>query len=239
MEKFIPCRRCHKPPLPDGYFYELKNNQKVIKECPHHIEWSKKNELFKKFKKSGFQEDLFDYDISSYMGDKSSKNIQRLQKYVSLIDDSKVRSSILYLYGNPGTQKTTVSNFLGKNILQKYKCNYILMSNLILNLHKSNIDQEIKDKIDILSESDVIIIDESFTQRSQWGGYLENFLKERINNQKGIIFISNIAPMTISTNGYPKSIQNLVERELLKRDSLFVFEDSYADNLGKIPEVLF
>jgi DNA replication protein DnaC len=242
---FIPCRKCKgKNGLPDGYYYtniERNNHQyKVVHECDHHKQYILEKELYTRFIKSGFQSDLFEYDISTYLGTKSIDNINRLTKYLMIISTPEVLSSMLYFYGPPGAQKSTVANWVGKCILaSSHSCKYILMNQLILMLHKSNIDEEVKEKLSEYEECDIIIIDESFTQKSQWGGYFDNFIKDRINNGKGVIFISNHPPSMISTNGFSKNIQDLVERELLKRNSMFVFEDIYFNTQGAIPKVLF
>jgi DNA replication protein DnaC len=245
MKNFTPCVRCQKKPGPQpGYYYSkiIKNNHeyRIVKECNCHKIWSKKHTLYKNYINSGFQKNDFEYDISTYLGEKSKGNLIRLQNYLKNLSDSRVISSLLYFFGKNGTQKSTVAAWIGKSILELgYTCTYVIMNDLILNLHKSNMDEEIRENIQINRDCDVIIIDEAFTQKAQWGGYFDNFIKDRINKGKGIIFVSNINPNYILNNGYDNSVQDLINREILKRDSLFIFEDSYEDNKYAIPNILF
>jgi DNA replication protein DnaC len=245
MKEFKPCHRCKsRNGLPNGFYYKttIQNNieYKLVKECDCHKKWSKEKELYLKFIKSGFQENFYNYDIKSYLGTNSISNIKRFQKYIEGISNPDIRSSILYFYGINGTQKSTIANWIGKQIIQSnYDCKYILMNPLIKLLHSANMDEEKREELRKYEECDIIILDEAFTQKSQWGGYLDNFIKERIINRKGIIFISNYAPAMITEHGFDKSIRDLVEREILKRNSLFIFEDSYIANKDKIPDILF
>jgi len=256
MEQYRQCRKCvnksippNKPPLPKGYYYKrLERDFNFVntssaywlaEECECHKKWSKNKELLKKFEKSGFQSNLFDYKITSYLGNKSDKNIVRLTRYWDRIKEPEIKASFLYFYGKPGTQKTTVATYVGKKILEAgLSCKYIQMNDLVLKLHKANTDQGIKEEIEYLENSHIIIIDEAFTNRSQWGGYFENFIKTRIIKGKGIIFISN-TPINMISQYYGDNIQDLIEREILKRNSLFIFEDHWASLIGEIPEDLF
>jgi DNA replication protein DnaC len=251
MDKFSCNKRCPKrkdcmgkESPPEGYYYTtITSNDrkyKVVKECEERTFWNKKRDTYTRYIKGGFQADLFDYDVASYLGNKSAGNIPRLEKYLSLLDKKEVRSSILYFRGNPGTQKTTVATWLGREILFRgFSCKYIFMNKLILMLHKSNIDEEIRDALQPYIDCDILILDEAFTSKSQWGGYIDNFLKDKINKGQGIIFVSNYAPMMIKENGYGENIKDLVEREIIKRDSLFHWEDKFTANIGAVPGRLF
>jgi DNA replication protein DnaC len=251
MKEYTQCRKCNKytipknkPPLPKGFYYQEISKQNctyiIAKECECHKRWYSEKELYLKFKKSGFQLNLFNYNISTYLGERSKPNIERLQKYLSKINDKEVQSSFLYFYGKPGTQKTSVATYIGKQIILKdIPCKYLQMNDLILNLHKANSDENIKEEIDELEKTNILIIDEAFPNRSQWGGYFENFIKTRIVDGKGIIFISNTPIDMISQYSYGDNVQDLIKRELIRRDSLFIFEDHWESNMNKIPEVLF
>ena len=70
-------------------------------------------------------------------------------------------------------------------------------------------------------------------------GCIDEFLRERINNNKGTIFISNKKPNEIEKQGFSHSIEDLIRRETEKRDYFFEFKDNYFDSTGEIPATLF
>ena len=193
------------------------------------------------------------YDIANYKGNESISNVSRLIKYIHLFDDKdentrkKVTKSVIYLYGPNGTQKTTLANWIGSELLQKgVSCCYALMKKIIDELWESQRDEEAKAYIDKLLKCDVLIIDEAFSkdkihlwQSGNQIGYIDEFLRERLNNGKGIIFISNNSPSEIESQGFSHSIHDLVNRELLKTDGTMKMIDKYFDNIGQIPESLF
>ena len=120
------------------------------------------------------------------------------------------------------------------------------MKKIIDELWESQRDEEAKAYIDKLLKCDVLIIDEAFSkdkihlwQSGNQIGYIDEFLRERLNNGKGIIFISNNSPSEIESQGFSHSIHDLVNRELLKTDGTMKMADKYFDNIGQIPESLF
>ena len=259
MIEFKACRKCHhtKGPVPEGYYMSESVSPRtgvkvpVMIECEHHRVWRIKKAAEKKFLDGGFNKDFFDYDIANYKGNESISNVSRLIKYVHLFDDKDVKSevvkSVLYLYGPNGTQKTTLGNWIGSELLQRgVSCQYALMKKIIDELWESQRNEESKAYIDKLLKCDVLIIDEAFSkdkihlwQSGNQIGYIDEFLRERLNNRKGIIFISNNAPDEIESQGFSHSIYDLVNRELLKTDGAMNMVDKYFDNIGEIPERLF
>lgn len=259
MIEFKACRKCHhtKGPVPEGYYMSESVNPRtgikvpVMIECEHHRVWRIKKAAEKKFLDGGFNKDFFDYDIANYKGNESISNVSRLIKYVHLFDDKDIKNevvkSVLYLYGPNGTQKTTLGNWIGSELLQRgVSCQYALMKKIIDELWESQRNEESKAYIDKLLKCDVLIIDEAFSkdkihlwQSGNQIGYIDEFLRERLNNRKGIIFISNNAPDEIESQGFSHSIHDLVNRELLKTNGAMEMVDRYFDNIGQIPDTLF
>ncbi len=259
MIEFKACRKCHhtKGPVPEGYYMSESVNPRtgikvpVMIECEHHRVWRIKKAAEKKFLDGGFNKDFFDYDIANYKGNESISNVSRLIKYVHLFDDKDIKNevvkSVLYLYGPNGTQKTTLGNWIGSELLQRgVSCQYALMKKIIDELWESQRNEESKAYIDKLLKCDVLIIDEAFSkdkihlwQSGNQIGYIDEFLRERLNNRKGIIFISNNAPDEIESQGFSHSIHDLVNRELIKTNGAMEMVDKYFDNIGQIPDTLF
>lgn len=248
LDKFIPCRKCKaNGQIPDGY---IKTEQGV-RECDCHKKWQLSKTVFIKYKQNGFNPLDFDKTFDDYVGKKSLPNITRIKGYLDCFDSAetkdKVKSSVLYLYGPNGTQKTTIAAVIGKTLLFKgVSTRYILMKQLIDALWNSQRDAKAKDLIDRLIECDVLIIDESFSKDKLhlWAsgnqlGYIDEFIRERINSAKGIIFISNTRSDQIEEQGFSHSIQDLVLRETAKQKAVMTFEDNYMDSIGDIPTQLF
>lgn len=257
FDKFVPCRKCNQKPntgIPVGFFKVDKDGQTFIQECEHHIAWKKKRKLEDAYMAADFNPTIFDLDFDSYKGDKSRDSLNRVIKYLSLFDTDKrdqVKSSVLYFYGPNGTQKTTIAQITGRKLLEKgLKCEYVLMKSLITALVNSVQDfdnaEDFKKMVNGYYATDVLIIDEAFSKDklSLWKsgfqiGFVDEFLREHLNKGKGIIFISNTEPGEIEAQGFSHSIQDLVKRELMKNQSLLLFEDRYVDCAGEIPATLF
>ena len=259
MIEFKACRKCHhtKGPVPEGYYMSESVNPRtgvkvpVMIECEHHRVWRVKKAIEKKFIENGFNKDFFEYDIADYKGDKSLHKVNRLIHYVHLFDDKALKESaiksVIYLYGPNGTQKTTLANWIGSELLQRgVSCQYALMKKIIDELWESQRNEESKAYIDKLLKCDVLIIDEAFSkdkihlwQSGNQIGYIDEFLRERLNNRKGIIFISNNSPKEIESQGFSHSIHDLVNRELIKTNGAMEMVDKYFDNIGQIPDTLF
>lgn len=253
MEKFIPCRKCKKQTgssVPEGYFMDPRT--KLLKECPHHNTWRREVELERRLTSKGFQHDI-PKDFSAYAGTKSRASLERLKGYVSLFSNpdtaKKAIPVFLYLFGQNGTQKTTLSQVTGRLItMAGYDCRYVLMKSLIDLLWESQRSEEAKAKIDAYMKCDVLIIDEAFSKDKLhlWAsgaqiGYIDEFLRERVQAGKGCIFISNTPLEKIEDQGFSHSIQDLVLREVKKQDALLTFEDVYFDSIAveQMPVKLF
>ena len=202
MIEFKACRKCHhtKGPVPEGYYMEERLNPRtgikvpIMIECEHHRIWRIKKSAEKKFIDNGFNKECYDYDIANYKGNESISNVNRLIKYVHLFDNKdenirrQITKSVIYLYGPNGTQKTTLANWIGSELLQKgVSCCYALMKKIIDELWESQRDEESKAYINKLLKCDVLIIDEAFSkdkihlwQSGNQIGYIDEFLRERV-----------------------------------------------------------
>jgi len=257
IKPFSPCNRCSQKngKIPDGYFYktivENGHSYTVVEECRDHKVWRKNKEIYDLYVNNGFQEKDFYYDIDTYIGKKSINNIQRLKTYINKIKDIQVRSSILYLYGIPGTQKTTVAQWLGKEIIKAgFSCSYFYMKKLIDYLFEAPNNEDKMFWVKKVINDDVVIIDESFSKNkisSLWGdskyniGNLGEFIRNKVSANKGIIFISNDSPAKLLEDKFDLPIIDIILRETTKKNSVFEFQDNYISTLNEnnIPEVLF
>jgi DNA replication protein DnaC len=252
MKRFTPCRKCgHKshPRIPDGYYEEtIKQNgqrYKVLVECDCHKRWQKEYDAFLLFKKNGFDEKTWDYQFTDYSGLKSKQNLTRLEKYVANFDNVDVKSAILYFWGSHGTQKTTTAHIVGKMLLQKgVDVQYITMSNFkdLFWAYANARDRDTKreqenDYLKIrnfekIANCDLLILDDAFVLNLFPGGLVDvdNFIRERVKRNKGIIFISNFSIDELSeSKTCSTAIKSFITRETGKQRSVFKFEDDYND----------
>lgn len=234
--EFKPCPKCKgkNGNLPEGYIYIPGN---AAKECECHKKWTQEHQAEALFKHYGFNSELIDYNPRNYAGEKSLKSRDRLLNYVNNFPkDERVRSCVLYMYGPNGTQKTTLANWAALQLIkQGYVVRYTLMKNLINDLKEADFKEDVKAKVDKMNEADLLVIDESFDKDkcyiSASGyalGFIDTFIRDRIQRlNKGIIFISNVAPTEIMANKFSASIQDFIVRETVKYNSSLQFLDNY------------
>lgn len=240
--EFIMCRNCPqrtqgKPSnIPDGYYYDTLNGVQILKECSCHVKWRKANEVYYKLINANLKDNP--YGFEDYKGTRSLEDVRALE-YMSQHFDKFLTRKMIYLYGPNGTQKTSMSQALGKSLIEQgYKVQYILMQELLNNL-MPDFDETDNDKKAVIKrymETDLLIIDEAFDKSKVTlynSGYqipfLDNFLRTRFEINKGsILFISNKKPEEISNQGFGESLQNFVIRNT--RGSYLIFEDKYIEN---------
>jgi len=149
----------------------------------------------------------------------------------------------LYLYGSKGTQKTTLSWYIGRELLkQGVSVKYILMNDLIKTLQENTFKEDID--VDQFYDCSLLIIDRSFSKDQitlYKSGYqipfLDNFLRKRIDQlQKSTIFVSNVPITSIADNGFTSDIQDLMYRKIsiFKLDLLFNDHYSLKDEFSDI-----
>lgn len=262
MEKFIQCRKClnknlslksGKPIAPPGFIVEQVQPKgsiqpgDVVRECECHKIWRKKHELLIAGERASLSPQWIDYDLEKdYVGTESIDNVNRILNYVKRATNpdepndvkSRLSSTVLYLYGTNGTQKTTIANWIGYEFLKaKKSVRYILMNDLIKMLQKAERDEEIQGKLEKLEDVDLLLIDEAFDKekvtlyKSNFQvPFIDSFLRNRMQTKhKGIIFISNVSPYDIESKGFNYSIQDLVVRNMNKEKGFMEFKDRYDD----------
>ena len=252
MEVFIPCRKCiaenkKDPTVPIGYHKVVSDDAGFftgLSECTCHQKWRLKHDLTDKLKRHGFNPSIVDYDIKSYKGTQSLNQVQRLEKFIDMFDNKSVKeildvyggSVILYLEGPYGTQKTTLANWLARELFTRhFKCEFILMNDLIkLQQRAENLftpDPEAQMKYQRLCETQFLFIDESFDKEKMTvykSGYqipfLDSFLRKRLTSEIATIFISNVAPDDIDIS---PAIKDLICRNVHKFNTDLLFLDNY------------
>ena len=245
-KEFILCRNCpqrtnNKPSnIPNGYYYDEINGTTVLRECSCHITWRKERELEYKLEKSNL---LSDYKFGDYKGSKSLEDVRALEFMANNFDKFKYKKMV-YVCGSNGTQKTSMVQALGKELIKSgYTAYYTLMQELINNLMPdfSKDDDAAREAfLKKCREVDLLIIDEAWDKSKVTlynSGYqipfLDSFLRQRFELNKGsILFVSNRHPSEISTQGFGTSLQNFVTRNT--QGSLLMFEDRYIENVNQI-----
>jgi len=246
MFEYIQCRKC-KPKQsktsPAGYYkdIEIKNGieYSVVKECSCHVEWRIKEERFKKFIKNGFNKDFFNINMNkSYIGTKSIGNISRLNNYIEKFNNNiKVKSSILYFYGQPDTQKEETFNWIASNLIEPNNIKYVTFISFFDDTQKAAFMSaeypESQERVIIYENCDLLIIDEVDDRdisENQFQ-YLEKIFHRRMSNNLGIIFVSELPIEKLKNKIFIK----FLEKECKKNNFEFLFNDIKND----IPEVLF
>jgi len=247
-KEFIPCRKCRSNPLggpKSGYYYDKIDNYMVIKECECHKKWRKEQELDREFVLSNVKAD---YSFDDYVGVDSLFDLECLKCIVNDPEKFKYKTMI-YVYGLPGCQKTSMCQVLGKELIQKgYKVQYTLMYDLVNALVKEFDDPDKENKDYIIKrcmDSDFLIIDESFDKKKvklynsgYQLPYLDNFLRSRLDiNKKSTIIISNVKPEAIALEGFGDSLQSFVVRNV--QESTLEFKDNWNKNHSPDPHKVF
>ena len=256
---FVPCRSCAGKGIngkSNGFIYDKSTN--TVKECECHICYRELYDLTDRLEKFGIKSptSVLAYNIDKdYIGTESIKSVEKIKFFLKKFkeNDTRFHNVMLYMYGPNGTQKTSIGQYITKEILstikvkssfqnEYYKAMYIQMNELIKELTAiENDNEETKSATykRILS-SDVLVLDESFDKEKVTiykSGYqipyLDSFLRRWMNDEtKSIVFISNVLPQDIEKNGYSHSIQDFIERKTSLDKSVFYFEDNYAKNKG-------
>jgi DNA replication protein DnaC len=199
MKDFIPCTICE-----DGYIYLASG----VKKCDCLREYQRNIILESRLNKSGIPLYMKDYSITQYIGSNSIENIHKLKKYVNKFKE-KYHNISLYLWSYiNSTQKTTVAQWLGKELLEKnISVGFTSMNSLVVLLQDAYYNKEgEKERVADLLSKDFLILDESFDKEKViiWGekyqkNFLDNFLRTRLETfQKPICFTSNISVNDVS-----------------------------------------
>ncbi len=220
MEKFISCNKCK-----DGYIHK---NGEIIK-CQCLKEYQFKNYLAIEIQKSGLPISILDYDINTYIGEDKDDNLKNIKQYVNIFE--KKSNISLYFCGDSSTQKTTIAQWIGRELLKKSKTVFFInMGDLVDKLQKADRDEDILIFINELLEKDLLIIDDAVDSRkitmfqSGWqNAYIDKFFRKRLESlEKACIFTSNINYNNTWDTKFSEFIKTLI-----KRNTIFMeFKDS-------------
>ncbi len=244
--EFKPCEKCaNKENLfKEGFLQSVdSNNNLVVRECDCHRQWRGYNQILTKFKKCGGNPLLFNLEFSDYKEPIPDRFSKFAKQYFSNLSNPKIKSSFVWFYGDNGTQKTTMGNlFLKRLLINRVSSSFILMNSLAKLLMNAERDEVARKELEILSSKEVLIIDESFDiskmslYKSGWQiPFLDTFLRERIAEGKGVIFISNVDVPDIDDR-FGKSLKDLITRTTTLLNSRIEFKNRYLDSFSIIPE---
>jgi len=177
---------------------------------------------------------MLDYDLNrDYIG-KSS--IDKINYYVENFEDT-FSDKCLYLYGDRGTQKTTVAYWIGIELLRKdISTKYITMKELIDTLVNEQFSEEAQEEIVSLKNTQTLILDRAFDKEQVTiykSGYqlsfLDSFLRNRLeNDMKATIIISNNEYTEIANQGFNPDIEDLIKRSVKPFKLVLEFKDHYT-----------
>lgn len=239
---YKPCQKC----IEYGGKYIIFTNENQEDEavkCQCYIEFLEKQKLYINLIDAGMNADfIFDYTLDKYLG-KDAINIKdKALKYIHSFED-KFYNISLYLHGANGTQKSTISNYIGKELIKQGKTVRLLLMNDLINRLKDNFhkSKEDADDYDLWYEDilhcDLLIIDDSFDNKTLMysSGYqitfLDTFLRSRLERiNKSIIFTSNVSLDEIDEKKFSLSIKELVKRNC---KGVFEMKDKVAELQNK------
>lgn len=214
---------CH-----NGYLEKQIDTDTGMQVCPNYSNYQRKVANEYKLNQSGIPASTITKSFDSYLGEDKYNNIEYIKKYVETFSSN---SKNLYFYGTNGTQKSTVSRILGKEIIAKdFSVKYILTDDLVKLLVRADRDIEIQDTVDTYLNCDLLILDEFEKSKmvyyeSGWQlKFIFPFMKKRIEIvNKPSIIISNSMIKRIEKD-FDYSLYNLIEREFT---TVLTFEDIY------------
>lgn len=251
MKPFVCCDKCKgknydangNKVAPEGFIWDTETVPyiPILKVCDCKRKYDEENRIEKEYILSGFDQRYFNYNPRTYVGKKSFDNFKRLLNYADkFAENPKIRSLLLYVYGPNGTQKTTVLSFVGKKIISKgFKVKFITMNKLLDCLQEAKWSPEKEFKVQKLDDSDLLIIDESFDKEKMLIyksgfqiSFIDDFMRYRYSQGKGMIFISNKKIDEIAKQGLSESIRDFIDRETKIYNTYITMEDNYLANSG-------
>ena len=213
MKEFKHCDKCK-----NGYIIEKGE----IKRCECLITYQFNHYLEIQVTKNGLPKSILDYNISNYIGEDKNNNIKNIKRYVEVFEEKPNIS--LYFYGKSSTQKTTLAQYVGRELLKKDKTVFFInMGDLVDKLQKADRDEEILVFIEELLKKDLLIIDDSFDSKkitmfqSGWqNAYIDKFFRKRLESlEKACIFTSNINYNNTWDTKFSEFIKTLIQRNTI------------------------
>jgi len=224
--KFESCGKCE-----DGYI--INEDLNTVTKCDCLIEYQERVKLLHRFISANIPISVVDYNIESYIGSDEESNIEKLKQFIEEFGE-KFYNQTLYFYGESGTQKTTISYWIARELIKKnFNVKFVLMNDLIKLLTNESFDDDIDTSS--YNECDLLIIDRAFVKEQVTiykSGYqipfLDNFLRRRIDvNQKATIIVSNVHWNSIGKN-FNSDIEDLIRRKVFPFNNTFLFKDHYT-----------
>ena len=244
--KFQPCHHCKvKGSKPEGFVKKTKiidgKSVGFLEECLHYKVWRLKKEAYNRFIQNGFDKNYFDINMcedGDYVGVKALGNIVRLRTYIEkFYEDERVRAAILYFYGAPDTQIKETVHWIANRLIEKYNVviekHGILFTKYANDTWSGDKDEELNYTVNKYRNCDLLIIDNfdvgTFTEKQH--NLFDTFVKERMDNNKGIIFCANKSIFKMPNC----NLKHILDSVTTKLGSEFFFTDLKND----IPDVLF
>lgn len=242
---FQPCSKCSTiKNTPPGYLWDdmnkLEDQRKLIR-CKCKEKYDEYVSIFYQLKNNGFDTSIIDYDINtSYLGDLSKDECEKIKLFIEKFSDEDDETSkafkraILYIWGQRGTQKTSLSQFIGKELLKKgYSCIYTTIYKLVDLV--SQLQDKDEQKIQKWLNCDLLIIDEfgnNYVTRSKYElPFVDNFIRERINKGKATLFVANDDIKSQSLiEKIGDNLQNFIWRNVELHGASLNMRDIYIQN---------
>ncbi len=232
--------------MPGFYYVDLENGQKALKECDCHIEWRLEQTLIARANLSGLwsdDENLYYNPNVSYKGTLSKANVDLLIRYATTFDSFKDKS--LYIYGESGTQKSHLVNWVGLNLIKKDYIVYREQLQKVIDIVGSfNTKENLEQKENLMyrwENCDLLILEDAFNSASTkvYGHTLPplyNFLKNRIeNNKKATIFVSQLHPdFILKSSELKDDMYSLLYKNIIVFGGALEFKDNYLSLLNAI-----
>jgi len=163
-------------------------------------------------------------DFDDYIGEYSRPYVEEIQKIAKNIYNEKLKDISLYLYGTLNSSQKTASqcNFGKECIRQGLKVQYMNFGVFVSYLLKNqgyNVDEDAKKEINILKNSDIILLDDCFDSKKNitWGkndlivSEIDSFFRVALGNHKRFCLTSNF-PIESVKESYGVSFFELLDR---------------------------
>jgi len=228
----------------------------TLKRLPDGTKAAFKNEAYwkdiaqKKYdvllKRSEIPHFYWDISFNDYKGNKSIVELYQVKKYAKDCFTTKFDFVNLYLWSEiNSSQKTALLCNIGKEaIKQGKKVKFILAGDLINYLIKNqgySVDEDIRDKLNILKQQDMLLIDDIFDPKKavQWKqsdlitAEIDLFFRGLLSTNIKVILSSNTNPLNIKDK-FGIAIQELIDRNFIPlnfNDDIKLHRKKMFDNI--------
>lgn len=193
--------------IPSPFIYKIIDGQEVALPNPEHEEYERKHKYDIFLKRSGIPTEYQKYTWDTIQGI-PPKTLKYCKQYADTFSNGGEIN--LYIYGQRTAGKTTLACVIGMSILQQgievcfIKAHSI--QNLMLKCQGYNQDESARDELDRYLSCEFLIIDDAFDRSksvhwknspeliiSEWN----DFIRERVQQEKRLLFTSNIGIMSL------------------------------------------